>query len=109
MLCVPCLVYSQLRLHQWNNSYYNKYNYSTFQNLSIIHKEIDLKNIDYELFSAAIFYATNIERVKYGRNVFRHSLSLEKAAQGHSKVGNTQTLTQVQLMVKDLCLIDLEL
>ena len=85
LLCVPCLVYSQLRLHQWNNSYYNKYNYSTFQNLSIIHKEIDLKNIDYELFSAAIFYATNIERVKYGRNVFRHSLSLEKAAQGHSK------------------------
>jgi len=85
LLFFPLLVFSQVSLHDWNNNDYNKYNYSTFQSLNIIHKEIDLNNIDYELFNASIFYATNIERVKYGRTVFRHSPSLEKAAQGHSK------------------------
>ena len=81
----PFLLISQLSLHQWDDSFYNKYNYSSFQNLNIVHSEIDLTNIDYELLNAAIFYSTNIYRVRNGRRPFKHSPSLERAAQGHSQ------------------------
>ena len=84
-LLIPLAIFSQVRLHDWNNSYYDKYNYSTFQSLDIIHQEIDKNNIDYQLFNAAIFYCTNIQRVKYGKRPFIHSPALEKAAQGHSE------------------------
>ena len=84
-LIIPLAIFSQVRLHDWNNSYYDKYNYSTFQSLAIIHQEIDENNIDYQLLNAAIFYCTNIQRVKYGKKPFIHSPALEKAAQGHSE------------------------
>ena len=85
LLCVPLIGFSQVRLHDWDNNFYNKYNSSTFQSLEIVHQLIDPNNMDYELFNAAIFYCTNIQRIKYGRSSFKHSPSLEKAAQGHSK------------------------
>ena len=48
----PLFLISQLSLHQWDDSFYNKYNYSSFQRLNIVHSEIDLTNIDYELLNA---------------------------------------------------------
>lgn len=47
----------------WNDSMYSRYNYSTFQAYGPANQAIDFKNIDYELLCAAIFYATNKERV----------------------------------------------
>ncbi len=47
----------------WNDSMYSRYNYSTFQAYAPANQAIDFKNIDYELLCAAIFYATNKERV----------------------------------------------
>jgi len=85
LLFLPTIAFSQVQLHEWDDSYYSKYNYSTFQSLSVIHQKMDVNNIDYALFNAAIFYCTNIERVINSRNPFMHSSSLEKAAQGHSK------------------------
>ena len=82
---MPFIGFSQVRLHDWDNNFYNKYNSSTFQSLEIVHQLIDHNNIDYQLFNAAIFYRTNIERINYGGSPFRHSPALEKAAQGHSK------------------------
>lgn len=85
LLFVPVITFSQVQLNEWNDSYYSKYNYSTFQSLSVINQKIDVNNIDYALFNAAIFYCTNIQRIRYSRNPFIHSPSLEKAAQDHSK------------------------
>ncbi|MGY8989056.1 MAG: CAP domain-containing protein, partial [Flavobacteriales bacterium] len=85
LLCIPFIGFSQVRLHDWDNNFYNKYNSSSFQSLEIVHQLIDHNNIDYELLNAAIFYSTNIQRVKNGRNTFIHSYSLEKASQSHSK------------------------
>jgi len=85
LLFVPLIAFSQVQLHEWNDSYYSKYNYSTFPSLSVINQKIDVNNIDYALFNAAIFYCTNIQRIRYSRNPFIHSPSLEKAAQDHSK------------------------
>ena len=84
-LIIPLAIFSQVRLHDWNSSYYDKYNYSTFQSLDVIHQEIDKNNIDYELFNAAIFYCTNRQRVRHRKSPFIHSPALEKAAQGHSE------------------------
>ena len=82
----PLFLISQLSLHQWDDSFYNKYNYSSFQRLNIVHSEIDLTNIDYELLNAAIFYSTNIHRVKNGRRLLLNTrLHLKGAAQDHSQ------------------------
>ena len=85
LLFLPTIAFSQVQLHEWDDSYYSKYNYSTFQSLSVIHQKMDVNNIDYALFNAAIFYCTNLQRGRNGRKPFMHSSSLEKAAQGHSK------------------------
>lgn len=77
--------WSQLHLHEWNNSYYASYHSSTFKNESVIHQKINPNNIDYPLLNAAIFYRTNEERVKYGRSEFQHSPTLEQVAFNHSK------------------------
>ena len=85
LLCLPFIGFGQVNLHDWNNDFYYKYNVSTFQDLEIIHQLIDKNDIDYELFKAAIFYCTNIQRIKYGKKPFIHSILLERAAQDHSK------------------------
>ncbi len=79
------IIEAQLKLHKWKDSHYDKYTCESFQKLDIIKQKIDPKNIDYKLFKAAIFYRTNIERVKHKKDRFKHSVALEKAAHGHSK------------------------
>ena len=85
LISMPLIVLSQSHLHDWNNTFYNKYDASKFQKLEIVNQLIDRNNIDYKLFNAAIFYCTNIQRVKYGKKPFKHSEALEEAAQSHSK------------------------
>lgn len=70
---------------RWNNDNYAIHNYKSFQKLEIIHQEINRNYVDYNLLNAAIFYATNIQRVKYERKPFIYSKSLELAAQSHSE------------------------
>jgi len=85
LLFLPTVLFAQENLYEWNNTFYSKHNPSTFQSLEVAHRPIDANNIDYELFNAAIFYCTNIQRIKYGKTPLNHSVLLEKAAQDHSK------------------------
>ena len=85
LLFLPAVLFSQVDLHEWDNSFYNKYNSSTFKSLETVNQLIDENNIDYKLFNAAIFYCTNTQRIKHGKKPFKHSSLLEKAAQNHSK------------------------
>jgi len=78
-------VNSQIRLNEWNDTYYNNYNSRSFKSLTLVNQEIDLNSIEYSLLNAAIFYRTNEERLAYGRTEFIHSSGLEKAAFDHSK------------------------
>jgi uncharacterized protein YkwD len=64
----------------WSESMYSRYTYETFSRTALANKTIDFRNIDYKLLGAAIFYATNIERQKYGRSRFKFSSVLYKAA-----------------------------
>ena len=63
---------------------YEKYTYKTFQKSDRAKQRINAKQIDYALLNAAIFYMTNVERVKKRLPTFKHSNSLEKAARSHS-------------------------
>jgi uncharacterized protein YkwD len=77
--------FSQLELHQWSDDSYGKYNSNSFQKLEIVKLKIEKGNIDYPLLNAAIFYSTNIQRIKYKKTPFIFSKYLTKAAQEHSE------------------------
>jgi uncharacterized protein YkwD len=69
---------------RWSDADYQRYNYESFARLEAANKRIDMNDIYYPLLHAAIFYETNRQRVKNGRDSFSHSPALEKAAQAHS-------------------------
>ena len=79
-----CL-HSQNHDYKWNNENYEVYNYNSFQKLEFIHEKIQRDKIDYDLLNASIFFATNIQRVKYKRKPFEFSKALYHAAQEHSE------------------------
>lgn len=69
----------------WNNELYSEYSfedYSTFEGAS---QKIDVKNIDFGLINAAIFFETNRQRHKHNVPVLKHHLQLEKVSQAHSQ------------------------
>jgi uncharacterized protein YkwD len=76
---------AQVKLHKWTDAHYEKYTYESFQKLSVVKQTIDPDDIDYPLFCAAVFYATNIEREKHKLPRYKHSAALEKAAQDNSE------------------------
>jgi uncharacterized protein YkwD len=69
----------------WDYSLYNKYTCSSFRSFLPAKRPIDFDRIDYPLLNAAIFYATNCERIRHGRPPLIHSRALEKAAFLHSR------------------------
>jgi uncharacterized protein YkwD len=68
----------------WTPEKYGEFNYRIFSHLAVINHQIDMKNIDYFLLHAAIFYETNRVRAQFGLPRFRHSYNLEMAAKSHS-------------------------
>jgi uncharacterized protein YkwD len=69
----------------WNDALYNKFSCREFRSFAPANRHIDFDRIDYPLLNAAIFFATNCERIKHGRPPFTHSAALEKAAFLHSR------------------------
>jgi uncharacterized protein YkwD len=70
-------------LFAWTGEDYGKYGFAGFEKLDSANQTIDVKNIDYSLLNAAVFYETNKERVLHGKSILRYEPFLEKAAQGH--------------------------
>ncbi len=69
----------------WSYSNYKTYSFRSFAASRRANQRIKLNgSIDFPLLHAAVFYETNRQRVKYGLSIFRHSVTLEKAAKGHS-------------------------
>lgn len=65
----------------WKDSMYERYDYMSFKDYEPANMKIDYKNIDYELLSAAIFYAVNESRVsKYSLKPFKYSYYLKCSA-----------------------------
>ncbi|MBN1799440.1 MAG: CAP domain-containing protein [Spirochaetales bacterium] len=71
--------------YSWTDADYEIYDFRSFPTQPAVNARIDMDNIDYPLLHAAIFYETNRQREKYGRQPFLHSPALERAAWGHSR------------------------
>jgi uncharacterized protein YkwD len=96
----------------WTDADYEIYDYQSFPTQPAVNARIEMDNIDYPLLHAAIFYETNRERVKHGRQPFLHSPALERAAWGHSKDmaaynfdSHTSPVKGKETMVKRLALV----
>ena len=69
---------------KWDVSMYGDYTYETFRDFKTFESIVDTENFDTELFCAAIFYTTNIERINEGGTPFEYYYSLECSAQLHA-------------------------
>ncbi|MEN7548919.1 CAP domain-containing protein [Rapidithrix thailandica] len=69
----------------WEAEMYQTHNYQTFSQLPQAQKPIVLKDIDYPLLNAAVFYETNRIRAKHKLPLCQYSPTLEQVAWEHSK------------------------
>ncbi|WP_192350634.1 CAP domain-containing protein [Algoriphagus sp. Y33] len=78
------LFYQASLAQTWISSDYNRFTSAQFFQLDAVNQTINFKNIDRALLQAAMFYATNEERIKYGLPPFEHSDLIEKVASDHA-------------------------
>lgn len=69
----------------WPVERYADHDYVSFAALPEVAERLDFDRIDYPLLQAAVFYATNRQRVANSRQPFAHSEALERAAGEHSQ------------------------
>jgi uncharacterized protein YkwD len=69
---------------KWSPESYAQYTFASFQSYAPALERIDMKNIDYKLLHAAVFYETNRIRQQYGSPLLKHADALERAAKSHS-------------------------
>jgi len=80
LLFFPSLSQAQF----WSARDYEKYDLNAFLKLEAVHQEINFEAVNRPLLQAAMFYATNEQRIKYGLQPFRFLNQLEKVAAGHA-------------------------
>lgn len=69
----------------WTDSDYARFTPATFRTHEPARRKIGSENPDFGLLSAAIFFASNEQRLKNGRPALAFSPALARAAQGHSQ------------------------
>lgn len=70
---------------KWSYSFYKNISCKTFRKQNIFNKTIDVNNVDYPLLNAAVFFAANEQRIKYGKEPLEFAIQLEISAWVHSK------------------------
>ncbi|MDZ7900595.1 MAG: CAP domain-containing protein [Arcicella sp.] len=78
------LLLLSFRLSAQQKGYYDVSN-SEFMNQLAVNQPIDAKNPNNSLLDAAIFHATNEQRLKHNLRSFTYNLPLHKACIGHSE------------------------
>jgi uncharacterized protein YkwD len=78
-LLIPTTIFAQ------RDSVFYKMSAIDFMKISEVNQPIDAKKPNQTLFDAALFHATNEQRVKFNLPIFQYSLLLYKAAIGHSE------------------------
>ncbi|MEB2782860.1 CAP domain-containing protein [Algoriphagus sp. C2-6-M1] len=85
ILLIILLLFSHTLLAQtWIPSDYNRFTPEQFFQLAAVNQTINYKKLDRGLMQAAMFYATNEERMKYGLPPFEHFDLIEKVASDHA-------------------------
>lgn len=81
ILMVPVSLFAQTH---WQYHFYVDIDYSNFRQKSIFKQEIGYSDFDAALLNAAIFFATNEQRVKHGKSPVPYCSALEICAYNHS-------------------------
>ena len=68
----------------WSKEMFAKYDWQKFFGYKPANEQIDLKNIDYSLLNAAVFYTTNFYRERNNLPSLKHHDVLESAADMHA-------------------------
>lgn len=84
-MAVLALLGAAARAADWDDSRYEKFTPETFGAYAPANRAISFQKIDYELLSAALFYESNLQRTKNGKEPFLYSPALREAAFGHAK------------------------
>ena len=75
----------QTKAPDWDDSYYARFTPAKFRGYRPANRPIDFKNVDHELLSAAIFFETNLRRIKHHKRRLLYSPALRKAAFDHAR------------------------
>lgn len=86
-LSITILVYFSVVFAQKSNQadYYVRLDVNNFRKDNLLNQQIDISNPDYTRLNAAIFFATNEQRVKHRLPEVTYSAKLEESAFMHSK------------------------
>ena len=76
--------YNETLINTNDYSYYVNLDLKTFQELDEVKSNINIDEPNNHLLAAAIFHATNIQRKKFNKPIFKHSDKLFVVAQSHS-------------------------
>lgn len=84
-LCLICLhspgLYAQKK---WKDVYYTELSDENFRDLKAFNKSVNLKNPDYKILNAAIFFVSNEARLEQGLKPVQYHANLEVMAWNHS-------------------------
>ena len=69
----------------WEDSFYERYDHRTFFAYAPANEKIRLNSIDYPLLRAALFYETNLVRIRNGRPPLAYHAGCAAAAQMHAE------------------------
>ncbi|OEK02295.1 hypothetical protein BFP97_12550 [Roseivirga sp. 4D4] len=69
---------------KWKDEYYQTLNDDNFRDFKLFNKSLDLKNIDYKVLNAAVFFVTNEARIEQGLGILTYQPNLEIMAWNHS-------------------------
>jgi uncharacterized protein YkwD len=69
----------------WKPAYYERLTYQSYRTEPLFQESLNFNAIDYPRLHAAIFFATNEARVRYGRDVLAYHPLLERAARHHAQ------------------------
>ena len=84
-LLLTLVLFSNTLLAQtWIPSDYKRFTPEQFFQLAAVNQTINFKKVDRGLLQAAMFFATNEERKKYGLTPFEYSEMIEKVASEHA-------------------------
>lgn len=70
---------------KWDDKYYLSLTDENFRDFKLFHQPINLKNIDYKVLNAAVFFVSNEARLERGLKALEYQPNLEIMAWNHSR------------------------
>lgn len=86
LLLLSLILFPQvLKAQSWTSDSYQKYNEATFYRIETLYEAIDFGKVNFPLLQAAIYFATNEERIKAKLAPFEFRSEIEAVASAHAQ------------------------